>query len=224
MLEAFLEALLRELRQTDQFALEENPAIAAFESVTKAFYQLLSQDEWSWILKLLEAMEYQSSYERQYLLQLSGQSDSETALFPEVVRERQSEMAFFTLLQEQGRTFHALLKMLEHQDSGIRLRAARILEHFGSPLPLAVLWQLHYQQPDKGLWESIFAIQSRCKFYNYELWQEAEAIQNSKLEMQNGKQGAVPQQSPGAIYVNGVLQIVEQNYGNVIGKQSPEQQ
>jgi hypothetical protein len=40
---------------------------------------------------------------------------------------------------------------------------------------------------------------------------------NSTLEMQNGGQGSVAQQVPGAIYVNGVLQIIEQNHGNVIG-------
>ncbi len=34
----------------------------------------------------------------------------------------------------------------------------------------------------------IQTIQDRCKFYNYEIWQEA--IQNSKLDLKNGEQGA----------------------------------
>jgi HEAT repeat protein len=75
-----------------------------------------------------------------------------------------------------------------------------------------------------GIKRILRAIQSECKFYNYEIWQEAKAIQNSKLEMQNEKHRPVFQQPHGAIYVNGVLQIIEQNHGNVIGKQSPEQQ
>ncbi len=36
---------------------------------------------------------------------------------------------------------------------------------------------------------AIAAIQNHCQLYNYELWYEAVAIQNEKLEVQKSKQG-----------------------------------
>ncbi len=79
---------------------------------------------------------------------------------------------------------------------------------------------------DKGV---IIATQSRCKFYNYEIWQEA--IQNEKLERQKGEQGSLARQASRGNRVTyhyevntEVFQVIEQNYGSVIGKQSPEQE
>jgi len=206
LFEAMDEPLSRELRQIDQFTLEEDPGSTVFESVTKVFGQLLSQDEWSWILKLLEAIEYRSSYERQHLLELSRQSGSKTNF----------TMVLIALKEEQGDTFHALLKALEHQDADVRLEAAGLLRYFGSPLPLAVLWKLHYQQPDNGLWESIFAIQSHCQFYNYEIFQAHLAAQKADRPTN------LTSDRPITYEVNAeVVQIVENNYGTIHGKQTP---
>ncbi len=70
-------------------------------------------------------------------------------------------------------------------------------------------------------------IQDRCKFYNYEIWQEA--IQNEKLERQKGEQDTMVGQATRATHVTPhytvnaeVFQVIETNHGNVIGKQSPD--
>jgi HEAT repeat protein len=78
-----------------------------------------------------------------------------------------------------------LLKALDDQDSEVRGRAAVALGQLGSAVAIIDLWRLHLRQPQYHLEKTIFAIQDRCKFYNYEIWQATVAIQNAKLEIQN---------------------------------------
>jgi hypothetical protein len=83
-----------------------------------------------------------------------------------------------------------LRQALEDPVSDVRWRAAYALGKIGDEAALTDLWQLHRQQPEDGLEEAISAIQNRCKFYNYEIWQEVEkTIQNAKLEIQKSEQG-----------------------------------
>jgi len=72
-----------------------------------------------------------------------------------------------------------LLKALEDQDFFVRWRAASLLRRVGSHLQLAVLWQLHCQQPDQYLWDAISAIQNHYQFYNYEIFQAHLAVQKA---------------------------------------------
>ncbi|WP_017297909.1 HEAT repeat domain-containing protein [Nodosilinea nodulosa] len=65
----------------------------------------------------------------------------------------------------------SLLKALEDQDFIVRMSAAEVFEEIGTPNCLTKLWQLHLQQPEDALKRAISAIQDRCKFYNYEIWQ-----------------------------------------------------
>lgn len=107
--------------------------------------------------------------------------------------------------------------------------AAYSLVQLGSPKALSQLWQMQLQGGQYLLaLSTIAAIQNHCKFYNYEIWQEAQAIQNEKLKMQKGEQGAVVVQATGGTTVSyryevntEVFQVIEHNYGNVISKQLP---
>jgi len=63
------------------------------------------------------------------------------------------------------------LLWLVHQDSKARWKAAGALEKLGSAATITNLWQLHLRQPERHLKNAISAIQERCKFYNYEIWQ-----------------------------------------------------
>jgi HEAT repeat protein/energy-coupling factor transporter ATP-binding protein EcfA2 len=123
----------------------------------------------------------------------------------------------------------ALLKALETQDPIVCEAASGELARLGSPIPLSQLWQICLTGKVEYL-RRIADIQNCCKFYNYEIWQEAEAIQNEKLKIQKGEQGAMVGQSTGGTPVTHryevnaeVFQVIEYNHGNVIGKQPPEQ-
>jgi HEAT repeat protein len=107
--------------------------------------------------------------------------------------------------------------------------AAYSLVKLGSPKALSQLWQMQLQGGRYLLaLSTIAAIQNHCKFYNYEIWQEAQAIQNEKLKMQKCEQGAMVGQATGGTTVTHryevnteVFQVIEHNHGNVIGKQLP---
>jgi HEAT repeat protein len=120
----------------------------------------------------------------------------------------------------------ALLKALETQDPIVCEAASDALARLGSPIPLSQLWQICLTGKVNYLrW--IASIQNRCKFYNYEIWQEA--IQIAKLERQKGEQDTMVGQATEGIHVTPhytvnteIFQVIEHNDGNVIGKQSPE--
>ncbi|ASC72026.1 tetratricopeptide repeat protein [Halomicronema hongdechloris C2206] len=57
------------------------------------------------------------------------------------------------------------------------------LKKVGFPIAIAELWRICQRMDNISLISTIAAIQNRCKFYNYEIWQEA--IQTAKLEIQN---------------------------------------
>jgi len=75
-----------------------------------------------------------------------------------------------------------LLKAIEHPDSDVRQGTAIVLGKLGSPLPLTSLWNAQLKEPTDGYhWRAIAAIQSRCKFYNYEIFQSR--LEEEKAEI-----------------------------------------
>ena len=123
-----------------------------------------------------------------------------------------------------------LLHALSDSSYEVRCSVTKSLGKSGDFEVLDKLWQLQYQKPESHIGNAISAIQNRYQFYNYEIWQETVLIQNSKLERQNDGQGCVDQRvigrTPGTPHYTvkaEVVQIIEQNHGKVIGKQSPDQ-
>ena len=68
----------------------------------------------------------------------------------------------------------------------------------------------------KSACEAIASIQNRCQFYNYEIWQAHLAAQKAD------RTASQPSDRPITYEVNAeVVQIVENNYGTIHGKQTP---
>ena len=110
-----------------------------------------------------------------------------------------------------------LFNVLNDQDSIVRWSAAVSLEKIGSPLSISRFWQICLQGrinfiSDLGginLLHSITTIQSNCKFYNYEIEQQAKlrkAVQPSYLEenrtyLEGGEGKTIINQFPNATEV-----------------------
>jgi hypothetical protein len=74
-----------------------------------------------------------------------------------------------------------LLKLDFDQSLKISDYRAKTLQEIGNPIVLSQLWQLCLAGPPYPLF-AIYAIQNRCQFYNYTIWQEAVAIQKANKE------------------------------------------
>ena len=76
----------------------------------------------------------------------------------------------------------ALLESLEDPDFLIRERAVEELGKLSSPPLLVTLWQTRLKHPTgEDLRDAIASIQSRCKFYNYEIFQSR--LEEDKAEI-----------------------------------------
>ena len=78
----------------------------------------------------------------------------------------------------------SLLAALDDSDSGVRKEAAKALRIIGDARLLADLWQLYRQRVLNELWNVISAIQNRCQFYNYEIFQAHLAVQKADRQTQ----------------------------------------
>ena len=108
-----------------------------------------------------------------------------------------------------------LLKALEHPDSGVRRRASEALGKLGSSLQLANLWRSRLKEPKADyLKDAIAAIQSRCKFYNYEIFQSRLEEERAEISPSGGTTinniGSVGNLNTGDVTVQG-HQIGTQN-------------
>lgn len=74
---------------------------------------------------------------------------------------------------------------LPGKDFDARKKSALCLENQGSAEHLSSLWKAYTTSKEPWHLNAIFAIQNRYKFYNHEIWQEAEVVQNSKSKIQN---------------------------------------
>jgi HEAT repeat protein/energy-coupling factor transporter ATP-binding protein EcfA2 len=68
------------------------------------------------------------------------------------------------------------------------------LAKFSTPDYLAVLWNIYFQNPEIDLTRAIHAIQNRCQFYNYEIWQ-------AHLTAQKADHQAKPNSDPNVITI-----------------------
>jgi len=113
-------------------------------------------------------------------------------------------------------------KIPEHANFSVRWRAAKTLgdlakKHRDASAPhLPHLLTLIPTKSGEDAYSVIRTIQANCKFYNYEIWQ-------AHLAAQKGDRQTHPNSDRPITYeVNAeVVQIVENNYGTIHGKQTP---
>ncbi|WP_432813622.1 HEAT repeat domain-containing protein [Pantanalinema sp. GBBB05] len=135
----------------------------------------------------------------------------------------------------------ALLEALNDLEPDVRYDAAQSLVRLSSSFKdksastalMEASKALGYPWKNKllndGFIYQVQVIKENCKFYNYEIWQEAEINQNEKLKKQKGKQGATVGQATEGLHVTyevnaEVFQVIEHNDGDVIGNQSVDRQ
>jgi HEAT repeat protein len=119
-----------------------------------------------------------------------------------------------------------LLETLHHEEEPPCWLFAPIFKEFGTPLMLHQLWQWQlkiWSRGDIPPWgEVIPEIQNRCKFYNYEVWQEL--IQHTTSESQQPAQmgftGQSPKFFPNATEVK-IFERVEHYYENPPSTEEP---
>ncbi|MFQ4139059.1 HEAT repeat domain-containing protein [Nodosilinea sp. PGN35] len=83
----------------------------------------------------------------------------------------------------------SIINALRDRYPGVRRSAIEALRRIGNPRPIGLLWRQQCSTSSMDSYLAIAAIQNHCQLYNYELWYEAVAIQNEKLEVQKSKQG-----------------------------------
>jgi HEAT repeat protein len=109
----------------------------------------------------------------------------------------------------------ALLKKLEDPDAKVCDTASKTLGEIGFPSLLSQLWQLCLQGKSLESLFAIAAIQNRCKFYNYQIWQESNQGRTVTQPTQS-----MAEQSKYNFPNAQTVQIIENNSGQVIGEQS----
>lgn len=71
---------------------------------------------------------------------------------------------------------------MKDQDSNVCWRAVEALGKIGDPRPLENLWKVQLNATSTQTHSAIASIQARCKFYNYEIFKAAEAIEPPSAE------------------------------------------
>ena len=112
-----------------------------------------------------------------------------------------------------------LLKAIGHTNGYVRESVARVFEEINCEVAIKYLSRLQEIHRSTGWYEAskaIASIQNRCQFYNYEIFQAHLAAQKAD------RTASQPSDRPITYEVNAeVVQIVENNYGTIHGKQTP---
>jgi hypothetical protein len=74
------------------------------------------------------------------------------------------------------RAIKALIPALQNQDSSVRSYTAEALGKIGNAKVLSQLWQLWLETSGEDLRNAIATIQSKCKYYNHEIYQSRPEI------------------------------------------------
>lgn len=109
-----------------------------------------------------------------------------------------------------------LLELLRNKNTVIRSVMAKALGNMANDsaafaLPeLLSLISTHYGQ---DAWNALKAIQTRCQFYNYEIWQEAVTAQNTAKDVSEAKTAPASNTFPNATEVK-IIERIENYYEN----------
>ena len=181
---------------------------------------------------LVKSLEHQDDYTRKRACEALGKIGNEAAIYG-LLRLLNDENYFVQLkaisaLGEIGCGCEEVTSKLlciveaERANSLLYARAADVLGQVGSPSLLPDLHRILHNQP-LGSYppctSTISAIQNRCQFYNYEIFQAHLAAQTADrlTNLTN-----LTSDRPITYEVNAeVVQIVENNYGTIHGKQTP---
>jgi HEAT repeat protein len=203
----------------------EDPDSSVRERAAAALGQLGSEAA---ILGLLQALDDPNSNVRMTAAEALGKIGSERSAIAleQILQTRGVDLrqiaveALGKIAAEESLTpltkafiIRSLMKALEDKYSVVRQKSIEALERIGNSKPLAELWKRQLHSSHTDIYSAISAIQNRCRFYNYEIWQEVEkTIQNEKLEVQNGEateKAGAQQNFYGPVY--GVAGSVEGN-------------
>ncbi len=139
------------------------------------------------IAALIEALDHPDDHIREFATSTLEQlrSDQKTVVYEN--REIEDSDSYTHLAKRVAKFDNEtvlsfpLVKSLENPDSDTRWSAARSLGKLGHPAPLSLLWKMQIEGTVNCL-EAIANIQSRCKFYNYEIFQAAQEPENPQTE------------------------------------------
>jgi len=181
---------------------------------------------------LVKSLEHQDDYTRKRACEALGKIGNEAAIYG-LLRLLNDENYFVQLkaisaLGEIGCGCEEVTSKLlciveaERANSLLYARAADVLGQVGSPSLLPDLHRILHNQP-LGSYppctSTISAIQNRCQFYNYEIFQAHLAAQKADRPTNLTN---LTSDRPITYEVNAeVVQIVENNYGTIHGKQTP---
>jgi hypothetical protein len=87
-----------------------------------------------------------------------------------------------------------LERLKKEDDDSVRLEIFYTLGELAKPKYIpAILLSSQLKARDYQCLSTVAKIQNRCKFYNYEIWREAETIKNSKSKIQKVDRGNAPE-------------------------------
>jgi HEAT repeat protein/energy-coupling factor transporter ATP-binding protein EcfA2 len=183
--------------------------------------------------KLLEALEnpveirqyYSIRQDRRYYLWCAakelakiGSNEAVNALL-EAVKSPDKDVRFQVVnalsLLKDDRVINVLLKALEDEEPDVRHRVSTNLEELENINTCKILPDLVRLIPTpfgRNAFDTILAIQAKCQFYNYEIYKQAKFVGEEREEKRI--------LGGGNVYIESaeVIQIIESNQGNVVGK------
>ncbi|NJM74148.1 MAG: NACHT domain-containing protein [Scytonema sp. RU_4_4] len=198
-------------RLGDEKAIErwlfEFRSFSVFIKVAEALGKLHSEEAISGLIKALE----NSSYAAAIALGKLGRKEAISTLLkyfrsshPGLRDELVSALENF----DDEEVIQELISALNDKDYNICLCAAKTLRNIASYKALSHLWQMQ-REGKEDVVHTIGAIQERCKFYNHQLF-HSPPIEETK---------STPTSST-TIINSEIVQIIEKNEGDVIGKKN----
>jgi len=180
------------------------------------------------IAGLLKALEHPDSYVRRRATKLLGQVGGEKAVTALITALRTRGVGLRVIVAEElGRIASedesitlskalivmALMNALHDKYPLVRQESVEALGKIGTPKPLSELWRQQLSSSNTDIYQAISAIQSRCKFYNYEIFQSRLEEEKAEISPSGGTTiniGSVGNLNTGDVTVQG-HQIGTQN-------------
>ncbi|NET56426.1 MAG: CHAT domain-containing protein [Symploca sp. SIO2E6] len=129
------------------------------------------------VVALIETLKHSEDYFCRRVVEALGQIGSEHAILAlqEALQHSDSSVRW-KAVEALGKigtesVIPTLIKSLQHSDDYVRLSAVEALGKIGNESALPSLLRLQLGSPRDYIRDAIFAIQERCQFYNYNIYQ-----------------------------------------------------